>query len=77
MSETPFDLVQLVTKKHGVSFSEIQSKRRRPRLVRARDELCYLIRENLPWSFPEIGHFVNRDHSTVFQAVRRHKERIG
>lgn len=48
---------------------------RSPRHVRARDRLCWMIRESGSYSLPEIGRLIGRHHTTVLEAIRRHQAR--
>lgn len=57
---------------HGVPPTAIKSATRRAKVCSARDELCYRLRK-MGWSTPRIGQFLNRDHTTILAADRRHK----
>lgn len=60
-----------VAKEFATSAPQILSARRDRGIVRARQALCYILRERLNWTLGEIGNFVNRDHTTVLYAVRQ------
>jgi len=63
--------LELVAHIYHVTVKDILSKSRREHLVAARQLAAYAIRElsgEPPISFPEIGRFINREHSTVMHA---------
>ena len=57
-----------------LTLPEIRAYDRRPPVVRARDEAMAYLRDK-GWTYPQIGRFLNRDHSTCVVAVRRFKTR--
>lgn len=64
-----------IAQKHGVRISEIRGPRRQRALVLARHEYCVRLYSEMPQlSLPSIGRIINRDHTTVLYAVRKHKE---
>lgn len=59
----------------GVSEEDIVSSRRRCH-VPARDYFCWLLHEpNGVYSLPFIGRLVDRHHTSVMAAIRRHQAR--
>jgi hypothetical protein len=63
-------LVERIAKKHACSPSQMLSKCRYPHLVRARQELYRALRVHpFNWSYPAIGSFVGRDHTTIMLAI--------
>ena len=69
-------IIFAVAIKHQVSPLDITSASRMAHITKARDEVCYTLRER-GWSFTAIGRVLgNRDHSTIINAVERHKRRI-
>lgn len=52
----------------GVTPGEVLAEDRHPGRVAARRELYVALRA-LGWSYPEIGRFVRRDHTTVIAAI--------
>lgn len=62
--------VRLVEGRHKVSYDDILSKSRKARFVKARRELCFILRTYLHLSYPQIGEIINRDHTTIIHAVR-------
>ena len=59
-----------------VSLKEIRSKMRNSLVVRARERLIVRLKDELCWSFPEIGRYIKKDHSTAAVAYHRHKKSI-
>jgi len=65
------DIVKLVAGHFKVTSIDIYSQRRNHRVIKPRHVAMYLCRHMTTRSLPEIGRFFNnRDHSTVFHAVR-------
>lgn len=80
---SPADIKAMVGRRRGVSVEEIDGQGATRPVVEARHEAMYLMRAqknedgSTRWSFPEIGRcFGGRDHSTAWQAIGRHAERL-
>lgn len=71
-----FNIIQEVTKKHAIDLDRIVGRSRQWSVLKARDELCFRLRNETHWSYPEIGRFLNKHHSSVIAAVKRYKERL-
>jgi chromosomal replication initiation ATPase DnaA len=69
------DLITEVAKRHGVTVSEIKGKGRMSNLVIPRDEFVYECRL-AGKSFPMIGKFLNRHHTTIIASERRYLKRL-
>lgn len=69
-------IILQVCNKHGITYTEIISPRREVRLVRARHEAMWRLKQETAMSFPSIGRRFNRDHTTVLHAVRVYEERL-
>lgn len=66
-----YELVQLTARHFGVPVSELLGRGRSKRLTHARHVAMWLVRhEDAGWSYPEIGRLFERDHSSVWDAVR-------
>lgn len=61
---------------YGVEPRGLRSDARGENAMRARQVAAYLIREDIKVSFPWIGRFLNRDHSTVIHARKRIGEAV-
>lgn len=64
-------ILSAVVLQTGIPASDIKSDRRTKDVAVARQIFCYLARHMTPNSFPQIGRFICRDHTTVMHAVRR------
>ena len=56
---------------YGATTGAIMAKGRDAWVVKARHVAIYLIRKRLGWSYPMIGAYFGRDHSTVMYAYRK------
>lgn len=61
---------------NDVSEADLKGASKDPLVVKSRYEVMYRCRMELHKSFPAIGRFMNRHHSTVLNGVRRHEERM-
>ncbi len=59
----------------NVTETDIMSRRNAPTYSIPRQIFYYLARSHTSRSFPEIGRFLGRDHTTVLSGVRRMGER--
>lgn len=72
-----YQIVSEVSQRHAVPIRCIMGPERDRRAVRARQEAMWAIRNlEAPWSYPAIGRFFGRDHTTVMWSVKAHNERI-
>lgn len=77
---TPRDLamrdIKVIAELHGVDIEGVVGPSRKRKHAHARFEAMAHIRETYGWSLSRIGRlFSGRDHTTVLNAIRRHKER--
>ncbi|MBV7408189.1 helix-turn-helix domain-containing protein [Maritimibacter sp. DP1N21-5] len=73
---TAADVVAVVARRHGLSPAAILGPNRCRPLVLARQEAMYLLRHVLDWSYPRVGRFVRRDHTSVMHGVREVERRM-
>jgi chromosomal replication initiator protein len=75
-SETPARRILIeVAEKHNMPISAFRSESRKMRFVNLRHEACYRLSVELKFSLSQIGRLMgNRDHSTVMNAIKRHKK---
>ena len=71
------DIVNEVAKEFRVTAAEIVGPSRKVRICRARHHAMYRVRNEVvidgkPASYPRIGRWFGRDHTTVLNAYRRH-----
>lgn len=70
------EIVRKIAARNEVSVADIMSASRKAPIVAARQMAMYRLRANLGLSYPAIGKFFNRDHSTVMHACQKVKEEI-
>jgi len=69
-------IMQDVAERHGLTVDDIKSPSRVHRIVVARQETYYLLRE-AGYSYPQIGRFCGgRDHSSVVHGVGMHENKL-
>lgn len=59
----------------GITTAEMRGKSREKHITVARHYAMWRARD-AGFSYPEIGRFFNRDHSTVMHAIRRLEEKV-
>ena len=64
-------IISAVSKKHGVSADDIQSKKKTDAVSKARHVAIYITRKITGLSYPEIGKIFNRDHATVIASFNK------
>lgn len=65
-------IVESVAARHNVSVKAIFGTSRMAHIVRARHEAMAEVVEARPhWSFPTVGRFFSRDHTTVINALQK------
>lgn len=76
-------VIEAVSEKFQIPKREIMSHARQQRLARARFAICYLGWLFTKRSFPSIGRFMGRDHTTILHGrnraieLIRHDNRLG
>ena len=75
-AETPARKILMeVAEKHKMPVAAFRSKSRTMPFVNLRHEACYRLSMELGFSLMQIGRLMgNRDHTTVLNAIRRHKK---
>jgi len=69
-------IIETVAEKHGMSVEEIMARSRKDRIVAARHEAFYLLRE-AGYSFPQIGRFFGgMDHTTALHGAVKHEAKL-
>jgi len=69
---SPENIIKIIVDFYGISEKELISHSRRKELVKPRQILMYILREDLKNSFPSIARKVgNRDHTTVLHAYKK------
>ena len=75
-AETPARKILMeVAEKHKMPVAAFRSKSRTVPFINLRHEACYRLSMELGFSLMQIGRLMgNRDHTTVLNAIRRHKK---
>ena len=76
LNPTPEIIVREVAKYFQVDEPTIVGKNKSKEVALPRQISMYLIRELIQSSFPEIGRYFNRDHSTVMHSVNKIEDEI-
>lgn len=72
---TPQFIIKNVVDFYGINLNDLIKRGRKKEIVRPRQIVMYLLREELKLSFPEIGQKLGgRDHSTVIHACEKIKK---
>lgn len=75
-SVSPLSVSRVVAKEFGIALSALRSSRRSQALVLPRQCAMWLCRKLCHASFPELGVFFERQHSSVIHAVRKLESRL-
>ncbi len=68
------DVIRVVSEFYGIEENTIFEKGRKKEVIKPRQVIMYLLREDFDISFPSIGDKVgNRDHSTVIHSYEKVK----
>lgn len=62
---------------NDLSEGELFSRSRKRRLVKLRREFFYMVRNELGYSFSEMGRMFKMDHTTVLKGYREHEAAHG
>ncbi len=74
---TPKDVVDIVSDYYNVNPSTIYEKTRKKEVVRPRQVIMYLLREDVGVSYPTIGETLGgRDHTTVIHSCEKIKKEL-
>lgn len=65
------DKIRKAVAMYGATLSQIFSRDQTAHVSRARGEAMMIVRDDLNWSYPAIGEFFNRNHSTVIYQIRK------
>lgn len=70
-------ILSQVAADYGYTDHDVKSARREKFLCMCRQEVCWRLKSELPWSLPHIGRFLGgRDHTSILHAVRKHQARL-
>jgi len=68
-------IVREVAEMHGLRPDDIMARDKRDRIAAARLEAYHHIQSTGRFSYPAIGKFFGRDHTTIVTGVQRHRAR--
>lgn len=66
-------IIAETAEKHGITVDALMNRGRKTFAARA--EAIVRVRQERKLSLSQIGNIFNRDHTTVLNAIRRHKSR--
>lgn len=73
----PLHIIEATGKYYNILSKDILGQSRKKELVKSRQIVMYLLREEVQLSFPSIGQELgNRDHTTVMHACRKIKQEL-
>lgn len=72
--ERAYRVIKIVSELSNVSVDDILSKSRLTPIVEARRVAMVLLRDNLKLKYVQAGSYFNKDHATVINAVKKHKD---
>lgn len=64
-------LAKEICERHGVTAAELRGPRRYRKLTDARQEFCLRAVDELGFTMPQVGKYLNKDHTTVLHAVHK------
>lgn len=71
------DVIRIISEFYGIEETSIYKKGRKKEVIKPRQVIMYILREDFDISFPSIGEKVgNRDHSTVIHSYEKIKNDI-
>ncbi len=76
-AKTATEHVEAIAACGGLTLADLRSPKRTRPLVNARQRAMYELRGRFGWSYPQIGQFLRKDHSTVIHGVRKYAARHG
>ena len=65
---TPDAIIERVSSKYGVEKGDIFSKKKTSTIAKARHITIYLLKKMLDMSYPQIGDYLKRDHTTAMHS---------
>jgi chromosomal replication initiation ATPase DnaA len=65
-------IAQAVSLAHGITVADLRGPSRLKPVSEARQEFMALAMGEGRFSSPQVGRWLNRDHSTVLHGVKRH-----
>ena len=76
MTETVEKIIEVTARKYDVTVEDILGTKRTKNIKTARNVAMYIAKQVLDLSLPQIGKFMNRDHSTVHSNISNIESQI-
>ena len=70
------EIAASVAGKHRLGVKDLKGQNKYRRVAQPRQEAMWEMHQ-AGYSYPQIGRFLNRDHTTVMHGVRAHEARMG
>lgn len=68
------NLIDSICQKHGISVNQIYSRSRLPKIVKARVEAIYKLRNDFGLTQVRIAGIFNMHHATIIHALKKYKK---
>lgn len=69
-------IIAAICEIYGITYADLKEQKRHRNIVDARHTFCYLMWKYTRNSTSQIGEYINRDHSTVINSIKRSKNFI-
>lgn len=70
----PKERITEILKDTGYTVTDIKGRSRVQKLVRLRQHICWVLHKEFKWSYPRIGKYIQKDHTTVLHGVLKWQE---
>lgn len=77
MTDLAYAIVKAVANEHQINVWVLMGTSRVHTIAHARQEAMLRVRERLGWSYPRLGKYFSRDHSTVWYGCAQARQRRG
>ena len=74
--ETMTEAGRRIARAHGLTLADLKGVRRSKKYVLPRQAFATYAVRKLGCSQPQVGAFINRDHTTILHALRAHEARV-
>lgn len=69
------DILEIISEECGVTVSDVMKRSRKSELVKVRHIYCAILKKYYGFSYPKIGDIMNKDHTTIINAVDKFRSR--
>jgi chromosomal replication initiation ATPase DnaA len=70
------EILYQVLDETGLTKEQLLGRQKLNRIVEARHRLCWRLYRETTMSMTSVGNYLDRDHTSVLNGIRRHEERI-